>query len=44
MEHREVIWSIEETRLRELLRRAASGEDVDMLMLEEYADAEHEEG
>ncbi|WNM68788.1 hypothetical protein SEA_SOOS_58 [Gordonia phage Soos] len=37
-----VLWEIEESHLRSMLKRAASGESVDMILLEESANAEHE--
>ncbi|QKY79974.1 hypothetical protein PQD13_gp62 [Gordonia phage Clawz] len=37
-----VIWEIEEPHLRSMLERAAAGESVDMILLGEMANAEHE--
>lgn len=37
------VWVITQTQLLDLLRRAAAGEDPELLMVEEYANAEHRE-
>ena len=36
-------WAISEPALRDLLRRAHHGEDPEVLLLEQYANSDHEE-
>lgn len=36
-------WAISEDALRDLLRRVREGEDPDVLLLEQYANSDHEE-